>query len=133
MAGTRTSSPAHGYARGCRRPSITPTAATPATSSAGRCAIIAPPARTPATSAATHLVPVGNRLKQRIDQARFVALLPGITTAVLAVAVDQSGGLSTPRSASGGRERQPLWAADPAVSCAREAAARRSTSDTGSA
>lgn len=37
-----------------------------------------------------------NRLKQRIDQARLAALLLGIATAVLAVAADQIGGLSTP-------------------------------------
>jgi hypothetical protein len=37
-----------------------------------------------------------NLLKQRIDQARRGALLLGIATAVLAVAADQSGGLSMP-------------------------------------
>jgi hypothetical protein len=35
-----------------------------------------------------------NQLKKRIDQARLAALLLGITTAVLAVAADQAGGLS---------------------------------------
>jgi hypothetical protein len=37
-----------------------------------------------------------NRLKQRIDQARLAALVLGVATAVLAVAADQTGGLSGP-------------------------------------
>jgi hypothetical protein len=37
-----------------------------------------------------------NRLKQRFDQARLVALLLGIATAVLAVTAQQVGGLSKP-------------------------------------
>ncbi len=35
-----------------------------------------------------------SRLKQRIDEARLAALLLGVATAVLAVAADQTGGLS---------------------------------------
>jgi len=37
-----------------------------------------------------------NQLKRRIDQARFAGLLLGIVTAVLAVAADQTGGLTMP-------------------------------------